>query len=190
MINEINTACEVMCGGGIILYPSDTTWGLGCDATNDTAVERVYSIKQRSENHPLLAIAGSLEQLTEYVDMPPEPVLNFINAFVTPLTIVYPKARNLAHNLTAADGSIGIRLTNEPFMKTLCLEYGKPVVSTSANISGWPAASHFRYIHPDIKAAVDYAFQYRRNDCMFSYPLLPSSVIRISDDAKTITVIR
>ena len=190
MINEINAACEVMRGGGVILYPSDTMWGLGCDATDDAAVERIYAIKRRSDNNPLLAIVGSPEQLAEYVDMPAEPVLSFMNMFVTPLTIVYPRSRNLAKNITAADGSIGIRITNEPFMQTLCLTYGRPVVSTSANISGSPTAKYFGQIHPDIRAAVDYTFEYRRNDCMFSYPLPASSVMRISSDAKTITVIR
>jgi L-threonylcarbamoyladenylate synthase len=176
--------------GGIILFPSDTIWGIGCDATNELAVERIFSVKNRSESNPLPAIVGSLEQLCEYVDMPSAEVMAFMESFGTPLTVVYPRSRKLAHNLPASDGSIGIRLTKDPFVKQLCLTLGRPLVATSANLSGQPAPKQFDDIPSQILSAVDYVFEYRRVAVPMLYPMLPSSVVRISTDGRLIDFIR
>ncbi|MDR2498383.1 MAG: threonylcarbamoyl-AMP synthase [Tannerellaceae bacterium] len=190
MTEEINTACNIMHEGGLILFPSDTIWGLGCDATSEAAVERIFAIKRRNDRSPLLAIVGSLEQLCEYVGMPSDEVLRFMESFSTPLTIVYPRARHLARNLLASNGSIGIRLTKDPFVKQLCLTFGKPIVGTSANVSGQPAPQLFNEISQEILSGVDYAFEYRRLSPPMLYPMLPSSVVRISADGRYIEFVR
>jgi L-threonylcarbamoyladenylate synthase len=148
MQEDIKKACEVMNRGGVILYPTDTIWGIGCDATNEEAVKRVYEIKQRSDSKSMLILLDNPAKLQVYVKDVPDIAWDLIELTDKPLTIIYDGAKNLATNLLAEDGSIGIRITNEGFSKELCRQFRKPIVSTSANISGNPSPASFREIDP------------------------------------------
>ena len=138
--------------GGVILYPTDTIWGIGCDATNEDAVRRVYEIKQRQDSKAMLVLVDSSVKVDFYVRDVPEVAWDLIDLADKPLTIIYSGARNLAANLLAEDGSVGIRVTNEDFSKRLCQQFRKAIVSTSANISGQPSPKNFSEISEEIKA--------------------------------------
>lgn len=173
---DVKKACEVMNKGGVILYPTDTVWGIGCDATNEEAVKRVYEIKQRADSKALLVLVDSQVKVDFYVQDMPEVAWDLLDVAVKPLTIIYSGARNLAPNLLAEDGSVGIRITGEEFSKQLCFRFRKAIVSTSANISGQPSPSNFSEISEDIKSLVDYIVEYRQDD--ISHPK-PSSIIKL-----------
>ena len=178
MEDDIKKACEIMEKGGIILYPTDTIWGIGCDATNEDAVKRVYEIKKRIDSKALIVLVDKPVKVEFYVREVPEIAWNLIDVADKPLTIVYPNARNLATNVLADDGSVGIRITQETFSRKLCERFRKAIVSTSANISGQPAPTNFNEISDEIKQAVDYVVTYRQDD---PYQPSPSSVIWIGD---------
>ena len=156
MNEDIRRACEVMARGGVILYPTDTVWGIGCDATNPEAVQRVYDIKRRADSKAMLVLVDSEAKVDFYVRDVPPVAWDLIELADKPLTIIYDGARNLAPNLLAEDGSVGIRVTNEPFSKQLCFRFKKAIVSTSANVSGQPAAAVYADIADEIREAVDY----------------------------------
>ena len=162
--------------GGVILYPTDTIWGIGCDATNEDAVRRVYEIKQRQDSKAMLVLVDSSVKVDFYVQDVPEVAWDLIDLADKPLTIIYSGARNLAANLLAEDGSVGIRVTNEDFSKRLCQQFRKAVVSTSANISGQPSPRNFSEISEEVKSAVDYIVGYRQEE--MSNPK-PSSILRL-----------
>lgn len=162
--DDIRQAVEVMNKGGIILYPTDTIWGIGCDATNPEAVKRVYDIKRRNDAKALITLIDSEAKLEAYVTNVPEVAWQLIEVAEKPLTIIYDGARNLAPNLLAEDGSAGIRITREEFSKNLCMRMRRAIVSTSANISGEPSPKCFADISPDIINAVDYVCTSRRNE--------------------------
>jgi len=193
---DIEAALRVLRAGGIIVYPTDTVWGLGCDATNAEAVQRLYALKRREDSKSMLVLLDSTAKLNYYVTAVPETAWALLEALdlsdesdisdTKPLTIIYPKARNLAANLLAEDGSIGIRITNEPFSKALCERLRHPIVSTSANISGEPTARFFNEISPQILAQADYVCRFRRDD---DCPHEPSSIIKINEDG-TFVIIR
>ncbi|WP_276878672.1 L-threonylcarbamoyladenylate synthase [Bacteroides heparinolyticus] len=164
MIEDIKKACRVMNEGGVILYPTDTIWGIGCDATNEEAVSRVYEIKQRSDSKAMLVLVDSSVKVDFYVQDVPEIAWDLIEMADKPLTVIYSGARNLAPNLLAEDGSVGIRVTNEEFSKRLCQQFRKAIVSTSANISGQPSPGNFSEISEEIKSAVDYIVECRREE--------------------------
>lgn len=172
--------------GGIILYPTDTVWGIGCDATNEAAVKRVYELKQRVDSKAMLVLVDRDVKVDFYVSDVPEIAWQLIEVSDKPLTIIYPHARNLAQNLLANDGSVGIRVTQEPFSKKLCEKFRKAIVSTSANISGQPGAANFQQISEDIKQGVDYIVQYRQDDTATP---APSSIIKLNEDG-TIQILR
>lgn len=187
--NDIRAAVDVLRKGGIILYPTDTVWGIGCDATNSDAVCRVFEIKQRSDAKALITLVGSLAQLERTVTGIPEVAYQLIEFTDRPLTIVYDGVQPsacIAPELLAADGTIGVRVTSEPFSAALCRAFGKPLVSTSANISGHPTPAYFDEIAGEILAAADYVCTTRRDD---RTPARPSTVMRLSEDG-TFTVIR
>ena len=173
---DISQALDVLRSGGVILYPTDTIWGIGCDATNIHAVKRVYEIKQRKDVKSMLVLMENSNLLNSYVSEVPEIAWNLIEVSDKPLTIIYPGAKNLAANLISPDGSIGIRLTSELFTQQLIQRFRKPVVSTSANISGQKTPQNFYEISKEIKDAVDYVVQYRRDDHTLSNP---SSIIKL-----------
>lgn len=176
MNEEIKKACEVMNGGGIILYPTDTVWGLGCDATNQDAVKRIYEIKQRSDSKAMLVLVDSAVKVDFYVRDVPPVAWDLIELTTKPLTIIYEGARNLAENLVAEDGSVGIRVTEEAFSKQLCFRFRKAIVSTSANVSGQPAPANFSEISEEIKSKVDYIVKYRQEE--HTRPK-PSSILKL-----------
>ncbi|MCQ1544066.1 threonylcarbamoyl-AMP synthase [Bacteroides clarus] len=176
MIEDIKKACQVMREGGVILYPTDTVWGIGCDATNEDAVRRVYEIKQRQDSKAMLVLVDSSVKVDFYVRDVPEVAWDLIDLADKPLTIIYSGARNLAANLLAEDGSVGIRVTNEEFSKRLCQQFRKAIVSTSANISGQPSPKNFSEISEEVKSAVDYIVGYRQEE--MSNPK-PSSIIKL-----------
>ena len=176
MTEDIKKACQVMREGGVILYPTDTIWGIGCDATNEDAVRRVYEIKQRADSKAMLVLVDSPVKVDFYVKDVPDIAWDLIEVADKPLTIIYSGARNLAPNLLAEDGSIGIRITQEAFSQRLCQQFRKAIVSTSANLSGHSAPRNFSEISPKIKAAVDYIVNYRQDDT--SHPQ-PSSILKI-----------
>lgn len=186
MNEEIKKACQVMCEGGVILYPTDTIWGIGCDATNEEAVHRVYEIKHRTDSKAMLVLVDSAVKVDFYVQDVPEVAWDLIELADKPLTIIYSDARSLAPNLLAEDGSVGIRVTNEEFSKRLCQQFRKAIVSTSANVSGQPSPLNFGEISEEIKAAVDYIVDYRREE---TAQAKPSSIIKL-DKGGVIKIIR
>ena len=172
---EIRQAIEVLKRGGIILYPTDTIWGIGCDATNEEAVRRIYALKQREDTKAMLILLDHPGRLATYVDVP-EVAYNVIEVSDKPITIIYPHARNLAKNLIAQDGTVGIRITTELFSRTLIEHFRKPIVSTSVNISGQPAPGCFSEIAEELKQQVDYVVNYRREE---KTTPTPSSIIKL-----------
>ena len=169
---DIKKACEVMRNGGVILYPTDTIWGIGCDATNEEAVKKVYDLKKRADNKAMLVLIDNPVKLQTYVEDVPEIAWDLIEASDKPLTIIYDKGKNLAANLLGENGSIGIRISKEQFSRDLCFRFRKPLVSTSANVSGEPSPANFSEISEAIKNGVDYIVQYRQDDLRL---LLPAS---------------
>lgn len=173
---EIKKACEVLQKGGVILYPTDTVWGIGCDATNEEAVKRVYEIKRRADSKAMLVLVDSDVKVDFYVKDVPEVAWDLIQYATKPLTVIYDNARNLAPNLISEDGSVGIRVTSEEFSKQLCFRFRKAIVSTSANISGQPAPASFSEIQDEIKQAVDYIVGYRQDEPAGAKP---SSILKL-----------
>lgn len=186
MQEDIKKACEVMLEGGIILYPTDTIWGIGCDATNEEAVKRVYELKQRDDSKSMLVLLDNPAKLQTYVQEVPDIAWDLIELTDKPLTIIYDGAKNLASNLIAEDGSIGIRITSESFSSELCRQFRKPIVSTSANISGEAAPDKFTHISDKIKEGVDFIVAYRQKE---STPAKASGIVKLGKDG-TIHVIR
>ncbi|WP_340112220.1 L-threonylcarbamoyladenylate synthase [Maribellus mangrovi] len=176
MYDDIKKALEVLKGGGVILYPTDTIWGIGCDATNEEAVKRIYEIKKREDSKSMLVLMENPALLDRYVDEVPEVAWDLVEISTTPLTVIYPGAKNLAKNLIAEDGSIGIRFTKEEFTGKLLERLRRPLVSTSANVSGEKSPAFFDEISEYIKSSVDYIVEYRQDD---TAPATPSSIIKL-----------
>lgn len=176
MDEDIRNALDVLRRGGVILYPTDTVWGIGCDATDEAAVARVFALKRRADSKAMLTLIDSTAKLQGYVDEVPDVAYDLIEMSEKPLTIIYSGAKNLAPNLLGDDGSVGIRVTNERFSKRLCERFRKPIVSTSANISGEPAPKTFAEISDEVKAAVDYVCTTRRDEAVAAKP---SSIIKL-----------
>lgn len=164
MHTDIKKALEVLKNGGVILYPTDTIWGIGCDATNEEAVERIYKIKQRTDNKAMLVLMENANLLNNYIEEIPEIAMDLIEVSNKPLTIIYSGAKKLATNLLGEDNSIGIRISEEEFTQNLIQRFRKPIVSTSANISGTVSPSNFGEISQEIIDAVDYVVEYRQED--------------------------
>ena len=187
---DIRQAVDVLRRGGVILYPTDTVWGIGCDATNAEAVKRVYEIKQRDDSKALICLVDSDARMQRYFRNVPDVAWQLIDSLketeAKPTTLILDGAINLAENLIAEDGSVGIRITNEPFSKELCYRFQKAIVSTSANISGEPAAQNYGDIDPRILEAVDYVCWSRRQE---HKPHTPSSIIKLKENGE-VTIIR
>lgn len=182
---DLKKALDTLRAGGVILYPTDTIWGLGCDATNAEAVEKIYKIKRRSDAKSMLSLVASDAQLSLFVDNIPEAAEQLIEVAVNPLTIIYDNPRGLAPNLLAADGSAGFRITSENFSQRLCQGLRRPVVSTSANISGEKAPMSFSQIAPEILRAADYVCRYGHDLCGKH----ASNIVKVSDSG-VIKIIR
>lgn len=179
--DDIKKAVEVMKKGGVILYPTDTVWGIGCDATNADAVAKVYAIKHRDDTKALICLVDSDARIQRYVRNVPEVAWNLLELAEKPTTVILDNAVNLAPNLIAEDGSIAMRITREPFSKELCYRFQKPIVSTSANISGEPAAQNYCDISEELINAVDYVCWSRRQE---HKPHTPSSIIKLSENGE------
>lgn len=184
MDNDLKNALKVLKAGGIILYPTDTVWGIGCDATNPDAVDKVYGLKKREDSKSLIALVASLEMLKDWVeDLNPEIAQELIDS-ERPTTVIYESPKGFAQNMLASDNSVGIRVTGETFSKELCRLFGKPIVSTSANISGSPTPADFASIDEEIKEGVDYIATHGR----FYKPGKPSRIIKLK--GREIDIIR
>ena len=183
---DIKKAVEVLKNGGVILYPTDPVWGIGCDATNAEAVAKVYAIKKRDDSKALICLVDSDARLQRYVRQVPNIAWDLIDAAVKPTTVILDGAVNLAPNLVADDGSIALRITNEPFSRQLCYRFQKAIVSTSANISGEPAAQNYQDISQELLDSVDYVCFSRRNE---HKPHTPSSIVKLGPTGE-VTIIR
>lgn len=176
MQEEIKKTIAILKKGGTILYPTDTVWGIGCDATNSKAVSKIFSIKSRSENKSLIILLDSIDKIKDYVENYPIQITDLIINYHKPLTIVFPGAKKLAKNMIAEDGSIAIRIVRHEFCRNLIKEFGKPLVSTSANISGTKTPTLFRDIPEYIKTKVNYVVDFEQGNLV---PSMPSTVIKI-----------
>lgn len=174
--DDLKEALEVLRKGGVILYPTDTVWGIGCDATNPEAVRKIYEVKKREDSKSMLLLMENPNLLNSYIDEVPEIAWDLIDVADGPLTLIYPGAKNLAANLIAPDGSIGIRITAESFTRQLIQRLRKPIVSTSANISGEKTPANFSEIKEEILKTVDYIVNYRQNDLTKA---MPSEIIKL-----------
>jgi L-threonylcarbamoyladenylate synthase len=178
--SDIERCLEVLHAGGVILYPTDTIWGLGCDATNPAAVEKIFAIKHRPGAKSLIALLAEERDLLQYATAPDLAVFDYLDTVHKPTTVIYDGIIGLAENMLAEDGSAGIRIVKEAFCKHLVKRFRKPIVSTSANISGAPAPAQFAAIAEEIKSAVDYVVQYRQDDTAAA---VASAVVRWKDGA-------
>lgn len=174
--SDLREALQTIRNGGVILYPTDTVWGIGCDATNEKAVAKVYEIKRRAESKSLILLVDHVGRVENYVVDMPEIAFDLLEIVDKPTTIIYDMAKNLPSSLVSEDGSIAIRITNEEFSKALCAAAHVPLVSTSANISGQPTPHNFCEISEEIVSAVDYVVRFRRDDMAKSEP---SAIIKI-----------
>lgn len=177
LLNDLNSSLKTLAEGGVILYPTDTIWGIGCDATNSKAIEKVFGIKKRAESKSLIILVDSEQMLAHYVSQVPDIVHDLIEQYDRPLTIIYPSAQNLPRNLVASDGSIAIRVVRHPFCQQLISRFGKPITSTSANISGMPSPASFQSISAEVLQSVDYTVFYDRENPRAA---IPSTIIRIN----------
>ncbi len=183
---DIEESLQVLFAGGILLYPTDTVWGIGCDATNAAAVAKIYDLKKRSDEKSMIVLLANENDIPKYVTQPNPKIFDYIKGIHKPTTFIYEGGTNLAKNMIQDDGTIGIRLTSDPFCKKLINRFGKPIVSTSANISGYPAPALFEDIDIEIKNGVDYIVQHRQDDITAG---APSAIVKLNADG-SLTIIR
>ncbi len=185
MTEEINKAIEVLAAGGLILYPTDTVWGIGCDATNEKAVQKVYALKQREDSKALLCMVANDAMLERYILKVPDLAYDIMDLSTKPTTIIYDEPKGIAKNLVAHDNTLAVRVASDKFCQYLINKFKKPLVSTSANISGEPTPQNFSQIKSPILKGVDYVVNLQRDDQNGS----PSAIIKLSNDG-TVQVIR
>ena len=183
---DIEACLRVLESGGLILYPTDTIWGIGCDATSEAAVEKIFTLKKRIETKALIVLIADERSLLQYVASPHIEVFDYIQGVSKPTTIIYENAIGLAGNLLAEDGSVGIRICADEFCRHLIKRFRKPIVSTSANVSGFPPPKVFSDIDIAVKEGVDYVVHYRQDDMT---PLEPSAVVKSNKDG-SFTILR
>lgn len=183
---DIENSLLVLHQGGLILYPTDTIWGIGCDATNVEAVQKVYDLKDREETKSLIVLLADEHDLLSYVAQPDLRIFDYLQTVQKPTTVIYEGAIGLAENLVGLDGTVGIRIVKEPFCRHLIKRFRKPIVSTSANLSGMPSPAHFKDVSARVIRGVDYVVNYMQQDIT---PKEPSSVIRWNADG-SVTVLR
>jgi len=182
---DLDQALNTLLGGGILLYPTDTIWGIGCDATNQRAVEKIYKIKNRAEVKSLIILLDDFANLRNYVENVPDITADLLESILNPVTIIYSNAKRLAGNVIASDGTVGIRIVKDDFCHELIKRFGKPIVSTSANISGGEMPYLFSHIADEIKNSVDYTVKYKQEIFTRSKP---STIIRLHDDGSYIII--
>lgn len=183
--HDIDACLEILDTGRLILYPTDTIWGIGCDATNEMAVEKIYRLKQRPDHKPMVVLMADEREILQYVTQPDLQVFDYIKGVSKPITVVYEGGVGLADQLLADDRSVAIRITSDSFCKHLIKRFKKPIVSTSANLSGYPAPRSFQDIDPLIKEGVDYVVRYRQSDDNY---YKPSSVVRWDKNGELIII--
>jgi L-threonylcarbamoyladenylate synthase len=183
---EVENALQTIRGGGTILYPTDTIWGIGCDATNEKAVRQIYKLKNREDSKSMIILVGDERDILQYVAAPDLSVFNFIEQQIRPTTIIFEQAIGLPDNLVAEDGSVAIRIARDEFCRHLIKRLRKPIVSTSANLSGQPNPKNFFEISDEIKTAVEHIVKWRQDDNRIA---LPSQIIKWNNDG-THSVIR
>lgn len=184
--SDIQHCLTVLQNGGLILYPTDTIWGIGCDATNETAVAKIYALKKRPDEKSMLVLVADERQLNQYITLPHPEISEYLKTAVKPTTVIYEGAVNLADNLISKDGSIGIRIVKDEFCKQLIKRFRKPIVSTSSNISGEAAPQTFAGIKEEIKTGVDYIVEHRQTETTAA---APSAIIKRNADG-TVHIIR
>lgn len=183
---DIEEALKVLRSGGLILYPTDTVWGIGCDATNADAVAEIYKLKKREDGKSMIVLLADENEIPKYVSDPNPRIFDYIKGIHKPTSFIYEGGINLAKNMIQDDGTVAIRITGDPFCRQLIRRFGKPVVSTSANISGYPAPAIFEDIDIEIKNGVDYIVQHRQDD---QAAALPSAIVKLNADG-SLTIIR
>ena len=176
---KIEDACSALKRGETILFPTDTIWGIGCDATNEDAVAKIYKVKQRDLSKALVILVAKLDDIAIYADKIPEVAWDLVEFAEKPLTVVYEKGKNLASNLTAADGSVAIRVVKDPFCQQLIERYGKPLVATSANLSGKENPTSYNQIDPLVIASVDHIVDHRQEEEIKNKP---SQIIKLDEN--------
>lgn len=176
---DIEACIKTLQDGGLILYPTDTIWGIGCDATNEAAVAKIYSLKKRADEKSMIVLLAAAKDLLQYVTQPPPNIFDYLKEVSKPTTVIYEGAINVADNLINKDGSIAIRIVKDEFCKQLVKRFRKPIVSTSANISGAPSSQNFTTINAVIKNGVDYIVQHRRDDVATT---TPSTIVKWNAD--------
>jgi L-threonylcarbamoyladenylate synthase len=184
--SDIDEAVKVLRSGGLILYPTDTVWGIGCDATNAEAVAEIYTLKKREDGKSMIVLLADEKDIIKYVSQPDPKIFDYIKGIHKPTTFIYEGGVGLAENMIQADGTIAIRISGDPFCKQLIRRFGKPVVSTSANISGYPAPAFYEDIDMEIKNGVDYIVQHRQDD---QTATSPSAIVKLNADG-SISIIR
>ena len=184
-LDDINNCIEVLQKGGLILYPTDTVWGIGCDATNADAVSKIFALKKRVDTKAMIVLVKDEHSILGYVDVNEVQVFDYIKGIHKPTTVIYQNAKNLAANLMANDGSVAIRICKDKFCQELLLQFGKPIVSSSANISTYPTPLCFRDISLDIIEGVDYVVKHRRDDAELQQP---SSIIKWNENGQLIII--
>ena len=185
IFDDVDACVTVLKKGGTILYPTDTVWGIGCDATNELAIQKIFSLKKRNEEKSMIILLADEKDIINYSDDRHGVIFDYIKGINKPTTVIYENARNLASNLVNKDGSIGIRIVNDPFCRELIKTFGGPIVSTSSNISGYPPPAFFEDIDMEIKNGVDYIVQHRRDDLT---PAAPSTVIKLAKDGSILVL--
>lgn len=183
--DDIKQCVQTLKAGGVILYPTDTIWGLGCDALDKTAVDKVFYIKQRPKEKSLIILLAEARDIINYVAAPHPDIIDIVNSFDRPTTVIFDNALGFPDNVVHEDGSIGIRVTTDSFCKSLIKRFGGPIVSTSANISGASAAAHYPEISEEIKHNADYIVRYRQNDFT---PAQPSRIVKINDNGSLLII--
>jgi L-threonylcarbamoyladenylate synthase len=183
--NDIAAALFALQSGGLILYPTDTIWGIGCDATDPEAVRKVYALKRRAETKSLIVLMADQRDILKYTSQPDLRIFDFLKTIQRPTTVIYEGPIGLAPNLVNADGTIGIRLVDDLFCRHLIKRFRKPLVSTSANLSGEPAPALYADIDPGIIAGVDYVVRHRQND---TAPRQPSAIVKWNPDGTVLTI--
>ncbi len=178
--NDIDKCCKILATGGLILYPTDTIWGIGCDATNDDAVKKIYRLKKREEKKSMIILVADEKDIFNYVDSPNEKLFSYLSSAKKPTTVIYDHAKNISHHLINQDETIAIRIVKDNFCKQLLSQFKKPIVSTSANISGDAFPKFFLEISDEIKNGVDYIVQHRQKDISSQ----PSSIIKLNSEGE------
>lgn len=183
--DDIQACVKTLNEGGLILYPTDTVWGIGCDATNEQAVKKIFELKKRIDTKAMIVLIENEQSILNYVEVDELQVFDYIKGIHKPTTVIYQQAKNLATNLLAADGSVAIRICKDKFCQDLIKTFGKPIVSTSANISGYPTPLCFNDISLDITEGVDYVVKFRQDEMELQQP---SSVVKWEADGNLVII--